>query len=86
MSTGHNYEESSPYLKPIVTYFVQNVKILNNPFVIIAEKLLFSECWKTRIFLYWEEKDMVVHMFIVTNVFGKNLKKKINWRKKEQHH
>ena len=64
---------------------MQNVNILNHLFVIMVEKWIISECWITTIFLYWEEKDMVVHMFIVTNIFGKKLKKKMNWRKKEQH-
>ena len=34
-----------------------------------------GECWKSSIFLYWEEKDMVVHMFIVT-IFWKKFKEK----------
>ena len=63
----------NPHLyKPIVTYFVQNVNISNNLFVIMAEKWLIGEWWKTTVFLYWEDKDMVVHMFIVTNIFEKS--------------
>ena len=58
-------------LEGVMTYFVPNVKIVNNNLVMIVEKMV---CWSvlgsvdTFVLV---GRDMVVHMVIVMNVLGR---------------